>query len=74
MCLKNKFFIISVLITLPILYFFTTYSNKSKASINLNTRDNSIIENGKQIYAKNYVYFASIADGVSAKVSCKLLF
>ena len=53
MYLKNKFFIISVLITLPILYFFTTYSNKSNASINLNLTDSSIIENGKQIYAKN---------------------
>ncbi|GIR20778.1 hypothetical protein CM15mP35_10390 [bacterium] len=28
--------------------FFITYSNKSNASINLNTTDNSIIENGKQ--------------------------
>ena len=53
MSLKNKFFIILVLITLPILYFFTTYSNKSNASINLNITDSSIIENGKQIYAKN---------------------
>ena len=53
MSLKNKFFIISVLIILPILYFFTTYSNKSNASINLNLTDSSIIENGKQIYAKN---------------------
>ena len=53
MSLKNKFFIISVLIILPILYFFTTYSNKSNASINLNLTDSSIIENGKKVYAKN---------------------
>ena len=30
-----------------------TYSNKSNATINLNTTDNSIIKNGKQIYTKN---------------------
>ena len=53
MSLKNKFFIISVLISLPTLYFFTTYSNKSNASIDLNITDSSIIENGKQIYSKN---------------------
>ena len=53
MSLKNKFFIILVLITLPILYFFTTYSNKSNASINLNLTDSSIIENGKKVYANN---------------------
>ena len=53
MSIKNKFFIISVLIALPTLYFFTTYSNNSNASINLNITDSSIIENGKQIYAKN---------------------
>ena len=53
MSLKNKFFIISVLIALLTLYFFTTYSNNSNASINLNITDSSIIENGKQIYAKN---------------------
>ena len=53
MSLKNKFFIISVLITLPTLYFFTTYSNKSNASINLNLTDSSIIENGKKVYANN---------------------
>ena len=53
MYLKNNFFIISVLISLPTLYFFTTYSNKSNASIDLNITDSSIIESGKQIYAKN---------------------
>ena len=53
MSLKNKFFIISVLIALLTLYFFTTYSNKSNASIDLNITDSSIIENGKQIYSKN---------------------
>ena len=53
MSLKNKFFIISVLIALLTLYFFTTYSNNSNASINLNITDSSIIESGKQIYAKN---------------------
>ena len=53
MSLKNKFFIILVLISLPILYFFTTYSNKSNASINLNLTDSSIIENGKKVYANN---------------------
>ena len=53
MYLKNNFFIISVLISLPTLYFFTTYSNKSNASIDLNITDSSIIENGKQIYSKN---------------------
>ena len=53
MSLKNKFFIISVLIALLTLYFFTSYSNNSNASINLNITDSSIIESGKQIYAKN---------------------
>ena len=53
MYLKNKFLIISVLIALLTLYFFTTYSNNSNASINLNITDSSIIESGKQIYAKN---------------------
>jgi len=53
MYLKNNFFIFSVLISLPTLYFFTTYSNKSNASIDLNITDSSIIENGKQIYSKN---------------------
>ena len=53
MYLKNKFLIISVLITLPTLCFFITYSNNLNASINLNITDSSIIENGKQIYAKN---------------------
>ena len=53
MSLKNKFFIISVLIALPTLYFFTTYSNKSNASINLKITDSSIIENGKKVYANN---------------------
>ena len=51
--LNKKIFIFSVFIILTALYFFITYSNKSNASINLNTTDNSIIENGKQIYAKN---------------------
>ena len=50
---NKKFFIFSVFIIITALYFFMTYSNKSNASINLNTTDNSIIENGKQIYAKN---------------------
>ena len=56
MSLKNlnkKTLIFSVFIILTALYFFMTYSNKSNANINLNTTDNSIIENGKQIYAKN---------------------
>ena len=51
--LNKKIFIFSVFLILTALYFFITYSNKSNASINLNTTDNSIIENGKQIYAKN---------------------
>ena len=51
--LNKKIFIFSVFFILTALYFFMTYSNKSNASINLNTTDNSIIENGKQIYAKN---------------------
>lgn len=51
--LNKKIFIFSVFIILTALYFFMTYSNKSNASINLNTTDNSIIENGKKIYAKN---------------------
>ena len=51
--LNKKIFIFSVFLILTVLYFFTTNSNKSNASINLNTTDNSIIENGKQIYAKN---------------------
>ena len=51
--LNKKIFIFSVFIILTALYFFITYSNKSNASINLNITDNSIIENGKQIYAKN---------------------
>ena len=51
--LNKKIFIFSVFFILTALYFFITYSNKSNASINLNTTDNSIIENGKQIYAKN---------------------
>ena len=51
--LNKKIFIFSVFLILTVLYFFITNSNKSNASINLNTTDNSIIENGKQIYAKN---------------------
>ena len=51
--LNKKIFIFSAFIILTALYFFMTYSNKSNASINLNTTDNSIIKNGKQIYAKN---------------------
>ena len=51
--LNKKIFIFSVFIILTALYFFITYSNKSRASISLNTTNNSIIENGKQIYAKN---------------------
>ena len=51
--LNKKMFIFSVFLILTALYFFMTYSNKSNASINLNTTDNSIIENGKKIYAKN---------------------
>ena len=51
--LNKKIFIFSVFIILAASYFFITYSNKSNASINLNITDNSIIENGKQIYAKN---------------------
>ena len=51
--LNKKIFIFSVFLILTALYFFITYSNKSNASINLNTTDNSIIENGKKIYAKN---------------------
>ena len=51
--LNKKIFIFSVFLILTALYFFMTYSNKSNASINLNTTDNSIIENGKKIYTKN---------------------
>ena len=51
--LNKKIFISSVFLILTVLYFFTTNSNKSNANINLNTTDNSIIENGKLIYAKN---------------------
>ena len=51
MYLKNKFFIFLSLAMLLALYFLITYSNKSNASINLNTTDNSVIENGKEIYA-----------------------
>ena len=53
MYLKNKFFIFSAVIILPSLYFLITYTNKSNASINLNTTDNSVIVNGKKIYANN---------------------
>ena len=53
MYFKNKFFIFSAVIILPSLYFLITYTNKSNASINLNTTDNSIIVNGKKIYANN---------------------
>ncbi len=50
---KNKLLIISALVLLPTLYFFVTYSNKSNASINLSTTNNSVLKNGKQIYAEN---------------------
>ena len=53
MYLKNKFFIFLSLAMLLALYFLITYSNKSNASIDLNTTDNSVIENGKKIYANN---------------------
>ena len=53
MYFKNKFFIFSVLVILPALYFLITYSNKSNATINLNTTDNSVILNGIKIYANN---------------------
>ena len=53
MYLRNKFFIFSSVIILPSLYFLITYTNKSNASIDLNTTDNSIIVNGKKIYADN---------------------
>ena len=53
MYFKNKFFIFSAVIILPSLYFLITYANKSNASINLNTTDNSVIVNGKKIYANN---------------------
>ena len=50
---KKKIFIFSAVIILPSLYFLITYTNKSNASINLNTTDNSVIANGKKIYADN---------------------
>ena len=53
MFLKNKFLIISVLVLLTTLYIFVTYSNKSNASINLSTTNNSVLKNGKEIYAQN---------------------
>ena len=53
MFLKNKFLIVSVLVLLPTLYFFVTYSNKSNASFNLSTTNNSVLKNGKQIYVQN---------------------
>jgi mono/diheme cytochrome c family protein len=53
MYFKNKFFIFSVMIILPVLYFLITYTNTSNASIDLNTTDNSVIANGKKIYAEN---------------------
>ena len=53
MYFKNKFFIFSAVIILLSLYFLITYTNKSNASINLNTTDNSVIVNGKKIYANN---------------------
>ena len=43
MFFKNKLLIISALVLLPTLYFFVTYSNKSNASINLNTTNNSVV-------------------------------
>ena len=53
MYLKNKLIIIFISALLPIMYLFISYSNKSNASIDLNTTDNSIIVNGKKIYADN---------------------
>ena len=53
MFFKNKLLIISALVLLPTLYFFVTYPNKSNASINLSTTNNSVLNNGKQIYAQN---------------------
>ncbi len=53
MFFKNKFFIFSVLVIIPTLYFLLTHSNKLNAIINLNTTNNLIIENGKLIYANN---------------------
>ena len=53
MFFKKKFFIISVLVIIPPLYFFIAYSNESNTNINLNTTDNSVIVNGKIIYADN---------------------
>ena len=51
--IKNKYIIILILSLLAILYFLITYSNVSSANINLNTIDNSILEDGKKIYANN---------------------
>ena len=53
MYLKNKLIIIFISALLPITHLFTLYSNKSNASIDLNTADNSIIVIGKKIYADN---------------------
>ena len=53
MLIKNKYIIILILSLLAILYFLITYSNVSSANINLNTIDNSILEDGKKIYANN---------------------
>ena len=53
MYFKNTFFIFSVMIILSALYFLITYTNKSNASINLNTTDDSVKVNGKKIYANN---------------------
>ena len=53
MLIKNKYIIILTLSLLAILYFLITYSNVSSANINLNTIDNSILEDGKKIYANN---------------------
>ena len=53
MFFKNKFFIFSVLIIIPTLYFIITHSNRLNASISLNPTDNSVIKKGNQIYANN---------------------
>ena len=53
MYLKNKLIIVLISALLPIMYLFISYSNKSNASIDFNTTDNSILVNGRKIYADN---------------------
>ena len=53
MYLKNKLIIVLISALLPIMYLFISYSNKSNASIDLNSTDNSILVNGRKIYADN---------------------